>query len=184
MQFIGIGLPELLLVLVLAVIVIGPERLPEFAGQLARWIRQVRAYAEYVSRDFNEVIGELEKEVGANREDLREIASVLRRDTGSVLEEINKAGQEVREATDLQKAVGTNVIPITGGGRQDGRQDDAAPVDSTAVKEAAMAQAEASPDERPAAEGGGSAAETAPAEGDWFKPTPSRRRRRSGETAS
>jgi sec-independent protein translocase protein TatB len=183
MQFIGIGLPELLLILVLAVIVIGPERLPEFAGQLARWIRQARAYAEYVSRDFNEVISELEKEVGANREDLREIASVLRRDTGSVLEEINKAGQEVREAADLQKAVGTNVIPITGGSRQDGRQDDAAaPVDSTALKEAAMAPAEASPEELPAVGAGGSRDEPQAGEGDWFKPTPSRRRRRGGET--
>jgi Sec-independent protein translocase protein TatA len=40
MQLIGIGIPELLVILVLTVIVVGPDRLPEVAAQLARWIRQ------------------------------------------------------------------------------------------------------------------------------------------------
>lgn len=171
MQFVGIGLPELLLILVLTVIVVGPERLPEAAAQLARWIRQARAYAQFVARDFNEVIGELEKEVGTSREDFKEIATVLNRNTSAVFEEIDKAGKEVREAADLEKAAGAGAIPLTDGASANGQASNAA--ESTALKEAAMAG------EPPPAEPARSEApETGQAvEQEWFVPTRGRRRR-------
>ena len=42
MDFLGIGLPEIILILIIAAVVIGPKRLPEVAVQLARVIRQLR----------------------------------------------------------------------------------------------------------------------------------------------
>ncbi len=42
MDFLGIGLPELILALLVAVIVAGPRRLPETALRLARTILQLR----------------------------------------------------------------------------------------------------------------------------------------------
>ena len=45
MDFLGIGLPELIVVLliaVIAVIAVGPRRLPELAVQLTRAVRQLR----------------------------------------------------------------------------------------------------------------------------------------------
>jgi sec-independent protein translocase protein TatB len=180
MQFLGIGLPELLLILILTALVVGPERMPEVAAQLARWIRQAQAYANYVRQDFTQVIGDLEKEVGASREDLKTIAEVFRRDAGSVLDELNKAGQEFKDATDLQSAAGTNVIPLSGGNRQNGHSEDQ-PVDSTALKEAAMADAEANQSSEPRDQNANGANATNPE--DWFKPTPSRRRRREDESA-
>src|SRR5712692_10114898 len=103
MQAFGIGLPELLVILALTVIVVGPDKLPEVAGQLARWIRQARSYAAYVSKDFGEVISELEKEVGASRDDLKEIASVIGGSTASLANEFSNLGAEVKDATDLEK---------------------------------------------------------------------------------
>ena len=41
----GIGLPELAVIFVVAVIVFGPDRLPEFARQAGRFVRQVRTFA-------------------------------------------------------------------------------------------------------------------------------------------
>jgi Sec-independent protein translocase protein TatA len=41
-NFFGIGLPEIILIMVLTLIVVGPQRLPELAVQLARLIRQLR----------------------------------------------------------------------------------------------------------------------------------------------
>ncbi len=181
MQFIGIGIPELLLVLILTVIVVGPERLPEVAAQLAKWIRQAQAYANYVKKDFDVFVGDLEKELGTSREDLKTIGEALRRDTTSVLEDIDKAGKELQEATNLEKAAGGSVIAI-GGSSANGSTNAAS--DSTAMKEAAMA-AESLSEEAPrdaGANGNGATAEPAK-DGDWFVPTPSRRRRRPGDEA-
>jgi Sec-independent protein translocase protein TatA len=42
MDFLGIGLPELIVVLLIAVIAVGPRRLPELAVQLTRAVRQLQ----------------------------------------------------------------------------------------------------------------------------------------------
>lgn len=113
MQMFGVGLPELMVVMVLAVLVIGPERLPGFAADLARWIRRARAYGQHLTRDFNDVIGELEKEAGASREDWKEIASVVTRHTSDVGREFTKLSTQIERASDIDGAVSTgNVVPI------------------------------------------------------------------------
>lgn len=50
----GIGTGELLLILVIAVLVVGPERMIQFAGQLGRWLVQFRQTTESVTKDFRE----------------------------------------------------------------------------------------------------------------------------------
>jgi Tat protein translocase TatB subunit len=178
MQFIGIGIWELLLILAVTVLVVGPDRLPEVAAQLAKWIRQARAYANVVAKDFNAVVGDLEKEVGASRADLKEIESVLRRDGRSVMDELDKAGKDLKDASDLEAAAGTSRIEIgTGNGAANGAITNGTDVpdeDSTAIKERRMAeemsQAPAPESER---------AQAAPSDDEWFVPTSSRRRRRS-----
>jgi sec-independent protein translocase protein TatB len=174
MQLIGIGIPELLVILVLTVIVVGPDRLPEVAAQLARWIRQAQLYANHVRRDFSDVMSELERETGASREDLKAIGDVLRRDIKTVTDEVDKAGREVRDASDLETAAGGKVIPFAGAGAN-GQGE----VDSTAVKEAAMSAAAEEP-----AQGGEPDAQASepPSDEEWFKPTPSRRRRAGSDT--
>jgi sec-independent protein translocase protein TatA len=48
----GIGLGELFLILVLALIVLGPERLPEVARQLGRTLAQLRREADQLTAEF------------------------------------------------------------------------------------------------------------------------------------
>ena len=53
----GIGLPELLVIIVVAVVVFGPERLPEFARQAGRLVRQLRNLAQSAQSQLREELG-------------------------------------------------------------------------------------------------------------------------------
>src|SRR4051812_19090271 len=59
----GVGLPELAVIAFVAVLVFGPEKLPEFARQAGRIARQVRRFA-------NEARDELRQELGPEYADL------------------------------------------------------------------------------------------------------------------
>jgi len=56
MNIFGIGLPELLLIGVVAMIVFGPERLPEIMGQVGRAIAEFRKITGELSSEFNRTI--------------------------------------------------------------------------------------------------------------------------------
>ena len=53
----GIGLPELMVIVVVAVLVFGPDRLPDFARQAGRFIRQLRAFATNARDDIRSELG-------------------------------------------------------------------------------------------------------------------------------
>jgi sec-independent protein translocase protein TatB len=53
----GIGLPELAVLVVVAVVVFGPDRLPEFARQAGRLIRQVRSFTQSARDDIRSELG-------------------------------------------------------------------------------------------------------------------------------
>jgi sec-independent protein translocase protein TatB len=60
----GIGLPELAVIVVVALIVFGPDRLPEFARQAGRFVRQLRNLAQNAQT-------ELRRELGPDYADLK-----------------------------------------------------------------------------------------------------------------
>jgi sec-independent protein translocase protein TatB len=53
----GVGLPELAVILVVAVVVFGPDRLPEYARQAGRMVRQLRRFAQSAQQDLRDVLG-------------------------------------------------------------------------------------------------------------------------------
>lgn len=106
MQMFGVGILEVMVILLLAVIVVGPDRMPQVAADLARWIRQGRAYARHLMGDFNSVVGELEKEANVSREDWKEIASVVTRNTGEIGKELERVAADADVSGDLEAAKG------------------------------------------------------------------------------
>jgi sec-independent protein translocase protein TatB len=53
----GVGLPELMVIIVVAVVVFGPDRLPEFARQAGRLVRQVRQFTQAARDDIRAELG-------------------------------------------------------------------------------------------------------------------------------
>ncbi|MGE0597853.1 MAG: Sec-independent protein translocase protein TatB [Dehalococcoidia bacterium] len=62
MEFLGIGYQELLLVLGLLLVVVGPERLPGMAYQLGRAVRTMQSYARAVRDEFKDEIDYLDEQ--------------------------------------------------------------------------------------------------------------------------
>lgn len=62
MEFLGVGYQELLLILVLMLVVVGPERLPGMAYQIGRAVRTMQQYARAVRDEFSDEIGYLEEQ--------------------------------------------------------------------------------------------------------------------------
>ncbi len=100
MELFGVGIPELGLVMLIALVIVGPQRFPEIARQMARWIRTARAFTDEVMKDVRAAVDEIEQEVTANNDgvnpirELREIHSEL---TGAV----HDATSTVEEARTL-----------------------------------------------------------------------------------
>ncbi|MEZ0328331.1 MAG: Sec-independent protein translocase protein TatB [Dissulfuribacterales bacterium] len=49
----GIGAPELLLIFILALILLGPEQLPKVVSFIGRWLGQARKTADEFKRQLN-----------------------------------------------------------------------------------------------------------------------------------
>ena len=53
----GVGLPELAVIALVAVLVFGPDKLPEFAQQAGRFLRQLRRMAHNARDELREELG-------------------------------------------------------------------------------------------------------------------------------
>lgn len=82
----GIGTPELLIILVVALIVLGPKRLPEIARMLGKALRDLRRATNHLSSDI--------------REDLGDVRSRLRDEMRGVSDEMRDVGEGMREIRD------------------------------------------------------------------------------------
>ena len=90
MNFLGVGPFEVALVAIIAVIVLGPERIPGVAVQLARAVRYMRGYATDATADIRKELEELTKEYDEMRKEFREFQSSATKDVASVTEEIDR----------------------------------------------------------------------------------------------
>ena len=63
----GIGLPELVVILAVALIVLGPQRLPEVARMLGRAYGQLRRACEEFQNTIRQDLAALERQEDANR---------------------------------------------------------------------------------------------------------------------
>jgi sec-independent protein translocase protein TatB len=98
MNVFGVGPMELIVILIVALIFVGPERLPRFAADIARMIRDVRKYTGGLASEFNQVMKELEQETEVDRAQWKEIGEGLSDATKGVADELNAAQTDANTA--------------------------------------------------------------------------------------
>ena len=118
MEVFGIGPLEIALVVLIAFIVLGPDRIPGTMRQLGKWTRQLRETVNNITRDYNTEIGELTGEITALQEEIRSI----QRDLGSI-------------------ATGFMTTTLPPAGRPPARSNTAAPADPIEPEPADTSQA-------------------------------------------
>ena len=106
-----IGFPELMLVAVVALLVIGPDRLPETLRTLGLWLGRIR-------RSFAEVKAEVEKEIGMD--DIRrqlhneQLMAEMKRIEQEVKDTARTTDDQLREATSESRTSRGASTPETG----------------------------------------------------------------------
>ncbi|HTP06693.1 MAG TPA: Sec-independent protein translocase protein TatB [Anaerolineae bacterium] len=80
MEVFGIGPLEIALIVLIAFIVLGPDRIPGAMRQLGKWTRQMRDMVNNITRDYNTEIREITGEITALQEEIRNI----QRDIGGI----------------------------------------------------------------------------------------------------
>ncbi len=98
MNFLGIGLPEIVLIVLIAVVVLGPERFPQAAVQVARAIKWLRGYATENTRDLRNEFAELTREYEEMREELNEVRQAVTSGVSAATKEISKVIDETKPA--------------------------------------------------------------------------------------
>ena len=105
--FSNIGITELVVILLLALLVVGPERLPEMARKLAQTLRDVRQAYENLTKDLGPELMSLQQTTREIRDSVDSVRSIPKDVVGSVvkaadLEDTVKDLKEVEKS--LQQA--------------------------------------------------------------------------------
>ncbi|MGE5597500.1 MAG: Sec-independent protein translocase protein TatB [Hyphomicrobiales bacterium] len=99
MEFLGVGYQELLLILVLMLVVVGPERLPTMAYQIGRAVRTLQQYARAVRNEFSDEIEYLEEQYKTVKGEVDTARSTLRE-------------QQAEWERDLREATAVDLPPL------------------------------------------------------------------------
>lgn len=99
----GIGLPELVLILILAGLVMGPHRVRQVARTIGYWTAQLQAISRQFARQLNAELDSLDSgDVKGALQDVRELqreVKALRSELGRTSRSIIQEGEEtIREA--------------------------------------------------------------------------------------
>lgn len=123
MDFFGIGFPELILILIVVLIVVGPDKLPEVAGTIGRTVRKLKAASSELSREFKEMAEETTD--GSSKSSRRvNPKTELSRDLKEVAREVNEVKRGITTVVnprgELVKGIKEIVDDVSGVGKEIG----------------------------------------------------------------
>jgi len=90
----GVGYSEIMIILLVALVVFGPARLPELAGQVGKWVREFRRMTADLTEEFEKTVAEAD-----------DIRKVVTGEVDSMRSHVASVGNSVKK--DLKGAAGT-----------------------------------------------------------------------------
>lgn len=106
-----IGWGEFVIILVIALLVLGPEKLPQAARALGKAIRSVKKYVSETTQELEDIDGlkDIKADVAGIRKDLQTMGDNLEKtvadDAAKMEEEMKTAGDEIRAAVEREPEV-------------------------------------------------------------------------------
>lgn len=113
MNVFGIGPMEIALIAIIAVVVLGPERFPQAAVQIARAVKWLRSYANSSTAELRAEFAELTKEYEGLRKELSEMRGSLGNEAASVTGEVSRVLTETRprlQAPSIKQLMGEAIV--------------------------------------------------------------------------
>ncbi len=98
MGFLGIGALEAVVIVVIALIIFGPGRLPEIMGDAGRMLRDFRRATRELTGDFEDSINEVRGTYSELEAEMRQTAKTVRSDAQAIADDVNSA---VADASNL-----------------------------------------------------------------------------------
>ncbi len=126
MEFLGIGYQELLLVLVLLLVVVGPERLPQMAYQIGRAVRQMQMYARAVRDEFRDEIDYLDEQYRTIRGEVDLAQRTIREEQAKLNSGLREVNATLEQASS-ELALDDKVVPFAGAPSSSAPAGDPAP---------------------------------------------------------
>lgn len=147
-----LGWPELGVIVVLAVLILGPKELPTAMRTIARWVKRIRGLAREFQGHLDDVVRE------AELQEVRDGLNKARRmDIGKEIEkQVDPTGDFTNDLNEARKDLELNTVP-----RQAGKAAESRPTDDPARPVADVAEHD-----------GGAAAPAQPAAEPASKPAP------------
>lgn len=146
MEFLGVGYQEFLLVLVLLLVVVGPERMPQMAYQIGRAVREMQKYARAVRDEFSDEMGFIQEQYDTMKGEVDDARRSLREETQQFDQEMKSVGKSVEDAVPEEIKNPNKVIPISSGAAATSRTNSQPSNGKTSTAPAPAAPAEASPE--------------------------------------
>ncbi len=94
----SIGFPEMLVIVLLAIIFVGPKDLPQLMRTIGQWMARIRAMGNEFKSAFDDM--DVDSDVAAIRKEIEEMKSLGKLDP-DLDNEMRALNDDLREATDM-----------------------------------------------------------------------------------
>lgn len=96
----GLGIPEIGVILIIALIIFGPKRLPEIGEALGRGLRELKQSADDIKKDVESTVGfsDIKKDIEAMGTDIND----FQKDIRSTVSLDKESQKEIKEALNIE----------------------------------------------------------------------------------